>query len=144
MKAAYYIRIQPHRILVVSDKYFLTKIPREERDGWQRIEAWNKYHAKQLGMEYKKVMEELTRDTQPTSGTTTGRMVPGRVRDISMITHYVRFGWTADHDIVSTLNRSIDKRWVPVEDCETMNEAKQKAREYRDCLIALEDEDFPF
>lgn len=58
-----------------------------------------------------------------------------------MITHWVRFGWIPKYDIVSTLPPDEETlgEWIPVEDCKTMNEAKQKAWEYCDCMDKLQD-----
>lgn len=61
MKATYYIKITPRRIWCMSDREFLTQVGRDERAGWVRIEAWNRYHAKQLGMEYRQALKEIQR-----------------------------------------------------------------------------------
>lgn len=60
MKAAYYVRLLPNRILVMRDRDFLIRIAREHRKEWHRIEAWNRYHAKVIGLEMRKCIEVLT------------------------------------------------------------------------------------
>lgn len=59
MKSAYYIRILPRRILALPPEEFFWIVGESERVHWQQIEAWNKYHAKQLGMEYRKALKVL-------------------------------------------------------------------------------------
>lgn len=59
MKAAYYIRILPHRILAITAEKFPLQVGVTQQQFWHPIDAWNKYHAKQLGMEMRKVLKEL-------------------------------------------------------------------------------------
>lgn len=61
MKAAYYIRILPRRILALPAEHFFWLVAESERVHWQKIEAWNKYHAKQIGLEVRKCIEVLDR-----------------------------------------------------------------------------------